>query len=157
VQVDWSLAAGPGRVVASAFMTYVDTWQYRDPSGGTIEYAGTVGGGGLGSTIPRWKSLLNLSYGVEAWSLFTRWQHVDGVRDIKHPDFRVPAYDYVDVGASYTAHSSALQGLTARVGVDNVFDKDPPIFPTWQQANTDPSQYDVLGRRYYLRLQYRFQ
>ncbi len=157
VQVDWSFAAGPGRIDTNAFVTYVDTWQYRDPSGGTIEYAGTVGGGGLGSTIPRWKSLLNLSYGVDVWSLFARWQHIDGVRDIKHPNFRVPAYDYADVGASYTARSGALQGLTARVGVDNLFDKDPPIFPTWQQANTDPSQYDVLGRRYYLRLQYRFQ
>jgi len=49
-----------------------------------------------------------------------------------------------------------LQGLTARLGVDNVFDKEPPIFPSWQQGNTDPSQYDVLGRRYYLRLQYQF-
>jgi hypothetical protein len=28
--------------------------------------------------------------------------------------------------------------------------------PTQVQANTDPSQYDVLGRRYYLNLNYRF-
>jgi iron complex outermembrane receptor protein len=49
-----------------------------------------------------------------------------------------------------------LHGLHARVGIDNVFDQAPPIFPTWQQANTDPSQYDVLGRRYYLRLTYAF-
>jgi outer membrane receptor protein involved in Fe transport len=43
-----------------------------------------------------------------------------------------------------------------RAGVDNLLDEDPPIYPTWQQANTDPATYDVLGRRYYLNLQYGF-
>jgi hypothetical protein len=47
--------------------------------------------------------------------------------------------------------------LNLSQGVDNLFDKAPPTFPRWQQANTDPPQYDVLGRRYDLRLQYRFQ
>jgi outer membrane receptor protein involved in Fe transport len=30
------------------------------------------------------------------------------------------------------------------------------LVPTQEQANTDPSQYDALGRRYYLNLSYRF-
>ena len=156
VQVDWSLDAGRGRIGANAFLTYVDTWQYSDPSGGTIEYAGTVGGGGLGSSIPRWKSLLHVDYDVGSLAVFARWQHIDAARDVSYPDFAVPAYDYVDLGASYVIDAGMLQGLTARVGVDNVFDEQPPIIPTWQQANTDPSLYDVLGRRYYFRLQYRF-
>jgi outer membrane receptor protein involved in Fe transport len=156
LQLDWSLDAGPGRIDANAYLTYVDTWQYSDPDGGTIEYADTLGGSGLGRSIPRWKSLLNLSYGLGGLTLFTRWQHIDGARDVNEPDFEVPAYDYLDCGASYVFEAGMLQGLTARLGVDNVFDKEPPIFPSWQQGNTDPSQYDVLGRRYYLRLQYQF-
>jgi len=43
-----------------------------------------------------------------------------------------------------------------RADVENVGDNAPPIFPTWQQANTEPSLYDVLGRRYYLRLLFKF-
>jgi hypothetical protein len=49
-----------------------------------------------------------------------------------------------------------MQGLTVHVGTENVLDEAPPIYPSWQQANTDPAQYDVLGRSYYLRLQYAF-
>ena len=156
VQADWSMEAGPGDFRLNAYLTYVDTWQYLDPSGGEIEFAGTVGGGGLGITLPRWKSLLNLEYAWQGVGCYLRWQHLDGARDVKYRDFEVPAYDYVDLGASYTVAAGALAGLTARAGIDNVFDDAPPVFPTWQQANTDPTLYDVLGRRYYLRLQYRF-
>jgi len=35
-------------------------------------------------------------------------------------------------------------------------DEDLPIYPTYIQANSDPSQYDVFGRRYYVRLRYSF-
>jgi outer membrane receptor protein involved in Fe transport len=49
-----------------------------------------------------------------------------------------------------------LDGLTLHAGVENVTDEDPPLVPTQVQANTDPSQYDALGRRYYLNLSYRF-
>jgi outer membrane receptor protein involved in Fe transport len=72
------------------------------------------------------------------------------------PVFRIPHYDYIDVGASYDFSYSLLDGLRLRVGIENATDEDPPIFPSYAQSNTDPSQYDVLGRRYYLSLNYRF-
>jgi outer membrane receptor protein involved in Fe transport len=156
VQFDWGFAAGPGTLGLNALLTYVDHWTYFDPSGLAIDYAGTVGGGGLGRSLPRWKSLLNLSYALGELGLMVRWQHIDGARDVEYRDFDVPAHDNVDVGASYAFGDGPLRGLSARVGVDNVFDKTPPIFPNWQQANTDPALYDVLGRRTYLRLQYAF-
>ena len=115
-----------------------------------------MGAGGLGRSVPSWKSLLNLAYQLDGLGLMARWQHIDGMRDALYRDFEVPAYDYVDVGASYAFGAGPLQGLSALVGVENVADTTPPIFPTWQQANTDPSLYDVLGRRYYLRLKYAF-
>ena len=134
----------------------MDHWTYLDPSGNTIEYVGTVGGSGLGRSLPRWKSLLNVSYDFGGASVNARWQHIDGMRDAVVRQFEVPARDYLDAGASYAFAADPLQGLTARIGVDNLFDEQPPIFPSHQQANTDPSQYDVLGRGYYLRLTYAF-
>ncbi len=47
------------------------------------------------------------------------------------------------------------KGLVLRAGVQNLTDKDPPIFPSWSLANTDASQYDVLGRRYFIGVEYR--
>lgn len=152
-QLGWSVDAGPGRLGINEYLTYVDTWQYRDPSGGSIEYAGTIGGA-LGRALPRWKSLLNLDYHVGNLTLFSSWRYIDGMRDATYPEFTVPARNYFDLGAGYTVTSGSLRGLTARVGVENLFDENPPIYPSFQQANTDPSQYDVLGRRYFLRLQY---
>jgi outer membrane receptor protein involved in Fe transport len=155
-QLEWGLDAGPGSLDMHALATYVDHWTYRDPGGGAIEYSGTVGGGALGRSLPRWKSLFEASYGLGSSTLLLRWQHMDSMHDINVRDFEIPAYDYVDLGASHAFDEGAFQGLTVHAGVDNVFDRQPPIFPTWQQANTDPSAFDVLGRRFYVRLQYRF-
>jgi outer membrane receptor protein involved in Fe transport len=156
LQLDWGIDVGPGRLAITALGTFVDYWRYIDPSGGSIEYAGTVGGGGLGRTLPRWKSLLNLGYAWNELALDLRWRHLDGASDVNYRDFKVPSYDYLDLGARYAFEDRALAGASIWAGVDNVFDEDPPIFPTWQQANTDPSVYDVLGRSYYLRLRYAF-
>jgi hypothetical protein len=35
-----------------------------------------------------------------------------------------------------------------------VFDQQPPIFPGHGAANTDPADFDVLGRRYFVRVNY---
>lgn len=156
LQVDWSANAGSGRVGANLLLNHVFGWKYAEPNGGTIDYAGTIGGGGLGRAVPEWKSLLNLSYSRGPVEVFARWQYIDGMRDAEVPAFQVPACDYFDLGGSYAFNSRPLEGLTLRAGVENLLDDDPPIFPTWQQANTDPTLYDVLGRRYFVGLGYKF-
>ena len=125
----------------------------RVPDGWLLEsasYSGTIGGERPGRAIPRWKSLLNLGFDAGAVALYARWQYIDSVRDALVRDFPVPARSYVDLGAAYDFADARFAGLTLGVGIDNVGDEMPPIFPSWQQANTDPSQYDVLGRRYRL-------
>ena len=37
-----------------------------------------------------------------------------------------------------------------------MYDEDPEIIPHRVQANTDPSTYDTLGRRYFVNLTYSF-
>ncbi len=156
LQVDWAMDAGAGRLGANLYVTHVQDWKYSDPSGGTIEYVGTIGGGGITQALPEWKSLLNLSYQWGAFGTFARWRYIDAMADAKYPDFRVPSRNYLDLGGSVAIKSGKLHGLTASVGVDNATDTDPPLFPSYSQANTDPSVYDVLGRRYYLSLGYSF-
>ena len=98
-----------------------------------------------------------LGYDRGALGGFLRWQHIDAMRDARYRDFRVPTYDYFDVGASYVIDAGVLSGLTASAGIENLSDEAPPLFPSYPQANTDPSQYDVIGRRYFVSLGYRFQ
>ena len=155
LQVDWGMEAGPGRVAVDGFMTYVIDWNATEPDGREVDYAGTIGNRGLGSSIPRWRSVVGVRYDWRALSVYTRWQHIDAMRDAEYRDFRVPARDYFDAGVTATFDSGALAGLAATAGVENLLDEEPPLFPSYSQANTDPSQYDVLGRRYFLNLRYR--
>jgi outer membrane receptor protein involved in Fe transport len=77
------------------------------------------------------------------------------MRDAQFPDFRIPSRDYLDLWVGYRFPPLEYGDLTLRAGAENLLDTEPPIFPSYVQANTDPSLYDTLGRRYYLRLNYR--
>jgi outer membrane receptor protein involved in Fe transport len=46
--------------------------------------------------------------------------------------------------------------MDVHLGVENATDKQPPLYTSSIQMNTDPSTYDVLGRRYYLRANFNF-
>lgn len=156
LQVDFARPLGEGSVTASLYLTRVYHWNYSDPSGGQTDYVGTIGSGGLGRALPEWKSLLSIGYTRHALSVVGRWNYIDGMRDATYPYFEVPARNYLDVGASWAIGSGTYDGLSLQAGIDNLTDTDPPVFPSYAQANTDPSVYDVLGRRYYLGASYRF-
>lgn len=71
-----------------------------------------------------------------------------------YPVQKVPAVWYMDLSAKYAIGSSVeLFG-----GIDNVFDRQPPVIGTGivADANVDPVTYDVLGRRYFGGIRVRF-
>jgi outer membrane receptor protein involved in Fe transport len=78
------------------------------------------------------------------------------MEDIGEPGFELDSRNYFDLTASYSFEEGMLEGLTARVGVINVANEDPVLYPSSQQANTDPTIYDVLGRRWFLNVNYSF-
>ncbi|HRO04712.1 MAG TPA: TonB-dependent receptor, partial [Terricaulis sp.] len=53
---------------------------------------------------------------------------------------------YFDLRGSFDITSN----LTLRAGVNNVSDQQPRLYTPNVQANTDPSTYDVLGRRFFV-------
>jgi outer membrane receptor protein involved in Fe transport len=66
-------------------------------------------------------------------------------------DARIPAFDYFDISANWTVRDN----VEIRAGVNNVFDKDPPVMdsntlavssPPFGNGNTFPNVYDSLGR-----------
>jgi len=66
--------------------------------------------------------------------------------------------DYIDLAASW----NVTKQLTIAGGIDNLFDKDPPIIsssiagPAFGNGNTYPQVYDALGRKLFVSVQYRF-
>jgi outer membrane receptor protein involved in Fe transport len=64
------------------------------------------------------------------------------------------------VGATVYADASTAwsptDAFTLRLGIDNLTDQDPKLFTPDQDSGTNPSIYDVIGRRWYLTATYRF-
>jgi iron complex outermembrane receptor protein len=64
-------------------------------------------------------------------------------------DARIPTISYLDLRLAYT-----IDKVTARIGINNALDKDPPIFDTvnsggnsiYAESNTNPGVYDNGGR-----------
>lgn len=155
VQLDWGMPAGPGDIALNWLVGYVLSFEELQASGvEPVEVDGTVGGF-VGTSFPEWKWNLRTSYLWNDFDFVLQWRYVDSVQDSGFPDFKIDSQNYLDFVIGYEFATGALAGLTFRAGVENLTDADPPIFPSYVQANTDPSQYDVLGRRYFVRMNYR--
>lgn len=57
----------------------------------------------------------------------------------------VPSRSYVDLFASIRA----TDRFEFRLGVNNLTDKQPPVFSSFDQSNTLPTTYDVPGRSFF--------
>jgi iron complex outermembrane recepter protein len=132
------------------------------PSYDCVGYYGPT----CGVPEPHWKSKLRATWNtpIPALDGYVTWRHIGGVNaDASSPDpllagdtapspgLHLGHRDYIDAGVSYTLESK----YTFRVGVNNLFDKDPPLanssyLPTvLGNGNTIPGTYDALGRQLY--------
>jgi len=160
MQLDWSLTAGPGTLGVNWLASWLDSFDRNAGANAPMdELAGSAGASNnpLGGALPKWKSLLSLNYSRKGVTFGARQRYVAAMDDAFDPTFRIPSRTYVDVFGSYGFGRGLLDGLRLGFGVENLIDRSPPIFPDYTGAtNTDPQQYDVLGRRYFVTLNYRF-
>ncbi|WP_321396623.1 TonB-dependent receptor domain-containing protein [Emcibacter sp.] len=110
---------------------------------------------------PKWRWTQNVTWNYEDFSLFFRWQHLSSVEkdlvafgDAPASDYalpKIPSVDYFDLSASY----NVMENMTVRAGINNLFDKQPPIpgndygGTTENSGNTYPGTYDVIGRFFF--------
>jgi outer membrane receptor protein involved in Fe transport len=156
IQIDWRFDLGPGRLALNWVAAYTDSWKQQNLPGEAFEeFAGTAGDT-VAAAFPEWKWTFGVGYQWQGLNTSLRWRFVDGMTDQNIEEFKLPSQDYFDLTASYAFEDGMAKGLTVRAGITNLTDEDPVIYPSYVQANTDPSQYDVLGRRYFLALNYKF-
>lgn len=122
---------------------------------------GLIGAGTPGVTaLPEWKATTRFSWVMDDFNVSLRWAYIDGVDNaLFNPNNTSPAaianggdvpsiddYNYFYLSGSYNfSDNFEIFG-----GVDNLFDKDPPLYTGGFQYNTDPSTYDVIGRYFYV-------
>ena len=128
-------------------------------------------GSTCGTPLPEWRHKARATW-MTPWNtdLALTWRHFDKVKidsssgnpqlagDFDPVNGELGARDYFDLAGSW----NVTKQFTIWGGVNNVFDKDPPIVSSsiagapFGNGNTYPQVYDALGRKFFLSLQYKF-
>ncbi|HEY4545677.1 MAG TPA: TonB-dependent receptor [Pedomonas sp.] len=110
-----------------------------------------------GDPMPKWRGSFRTTYSTGPFSASLAWKYVGKVNDDDDTyDFaveKVKSYSLFDLAFSYDVNET----LSFTTGVNNLFDKKPPLMgDNNQQSNTYPSTYDVFGRQYFFSATARF-
>lgn len=142
------------------FFNYLIDYKVQELPGITLDYADTVSyfGAGLGTSFPRFKATVNAAWKFGKLTVSSRVRYIDGMQNRASVQFPGES-SFTGVGSVVYA-DFALQAdvgpLTWRIGVNNAFDRKPPQYTPNVQSGTDPSLYDVVGRRGYISARLRF-
>jgi iron complex outermembrane receptor protein len=146
------------------------TWLQHDiitpfPGATSYDCAGLYGTTCLTSIHPHWRHVMRTTWETP-WkvSLSAQWRFIGGTSldgnstnpALQHGEFtsysslyaHIPNYSYLDL----TAVVHPTHNVQLRLGVNNVFDKDPPLLPTQitnEAQNNTYQAYDTLGRQLY--------
>jgi len=168
-QVDWAKDIGPGRFTVNSVLNYLISLKSVELSAlPLVDYAGTTGPtqNGLDGGAFRWKLFTTFGYSVGPVNVGLQWRHLPGVRT--ETAAIVPTTPIVGAGAydlfNLNASAKVTRDVSFRLGVDNLFNKAPPLFG----VNTAPTAgnlaggsynaayYDVNGRRFYVGINAKF-
>ena len=146
-----------------------DTEPY--PGSGDYNCAGYFGGT-CGNPLPKWRHTMTFGWATPFHGLAVeaRWRHLGNTEvDLANPSPLLAGT--VNKNWQYTGSRDYLDligtdqiwsGVQLQIGINNVFDKDPPILPTtdlpppFANGNTYPQVYDTLGRYVFANLKLDF-
>lgn len=135
--------------------TYLQEYEVTPyPGADPIVFDGHVGGGNGG--YPHWRSQASMTVENDRWSGTYSVQWIGEAKDFNAAP---GAIGYETPGVFYHNAQVALdvsEKARISVGLDNIFDQKAPFIQSWTDGNTDTMTYDLLGRRGYVRLGYRF-
>mgnify|MGYP001085486160 FL=1 len=165
MQLGYSLPTdfvSPGsKLSANLLLNYLIDFKVEELPGLTLDYAGTVSyfGEGLGTSFPRWKGYLNLAWNMKPFTLESRIRYINKMENRLNKQFPgeeasftgTPSVWYFDFAAE-----ADFRPLTLRIGLNNAFNKSPPQYSPNVQSGTDPSLFDVIGRRAYVQATLRY-
>jgi outer membrane receptor protein involved in Fe transport len=170
MDLDWLGApASAGGLEFSLLATYVLEYiQSQSPTLPGLEYEGTVAyfGAGLGQSFPEWKATFNIGWDAGPVGVDLRARYIDSMENRMKVDFPGETYFgvndpgpdvdsiiYLDAAVSWEFLEDTAE---LRVGVNNLTDEEPQLYAPNVQSGTDPSTYDVVGRRAFAQLNLKF-
>ncbi len=147
----YNMDIGAGNLSIDYLGTYTEESNFEAFAGADlIECAGNFGLD-CGEPTPEYKHRMTFKWSADDFVAQLLWRYVGEVNDDDdETDYAVEKVDgHSYFNASGTYYISDTYNVT--LGVDNLFDKKPPIMgDNQEQANTYPATYDVFGRTYYV-------
>jgi outer membrane receptor protein involved in Fe transport len=108
--------------------------------------------------VSRWRGTVRLNWSRGDWDAQWRTRYISSVTALNADaatgaNLPVASVTYSDLQVGY-----AMPSLRTRldVGVDNLFDRQPPLIYQNGQVNTDTATYDTMGRYYWARATLKF-
>lgn len=158
VSYKWSMLGG--HAAASLVGTHLINYKV-DPLPGVNSQAkyNCAGKINLSCNNPRWRSIANLNYSRDWWSVNLRWRHTGAVHYVNtdgslantdklvaNNGHKISAYDWVDLSGTFSLASK----VSLTVGVNNIADRQPPLVGNTLTFNANtPGGYDELGRYFF--------
>jgi outer membrane receptor protein involved in Fe transport len=151
---DYTLDIGPGQLNTRLVGTYVKEDEFTPFDGGeVVDSLGEIGS-------PEWKANLNLTYTWEDLTVAWSTRFIDGVNiENDQLDFgSIGSYAYHDLQARYALADGQYEVF---IGVDNLFDKEPPILGQGipgdvTGTNTAADVYDAIRTYWYIGIEASF-
>jgi iron complex outermembrane receptor protein len=117
---------------------------------------GTIGS--IGQAYPEWRHSLWAQLTHGDFDVGLRWRYTSPMASSNIilaptlPALGSPSISYFDLDAGVRF----FERYSLRIGVENLGDRQPPVLSRGSGANTEGGTFDLIGRRYFVRLGARF-
>ena len=159
--VDWGVALGEraGDLGFTLIGGWVEKFEEQTSIADPInDFVGTVSQV-TAQSAPEWKVNLTTSWGLADLQLQHTLRYIDSMF---HRNVVTGSDPVSNTGVTETYYHdltgryNVTDKLTVRAGVNNLGNQRPRLYVPNVQAGTDPSLYDILGRRYFVSVNMRF-
>jgi iron complex outermembrane receptor protein len=158
LQVDWGFDIGNfGDIGLNFVSTYVNNFERQETPGDIwLDFVGTIGDN-VGEALPDWKASLTGVWNYAGFSTMLRMRYLPAM-DLADKvisgstDPGPGSVTYLDLSTRW----QVTDALSLRLGIENLTNEDPQLFSPDVDSGTDPSTYDVIGRRYFMTATYKF-
>lgn len=165
-QLDWSGDLGPGALTVNFLASVLDKMVTRTgPDDPGTDWKGSSGPGNLSGVQNfafEYRTFTTLGYRVGPWNMSLRWRHLPSIKHLQQivnpaaPYVATDSYDIFDFSGRFTLGDR----WNLRFGIDNLLDKQPErTFAdnvTSAYGSTNAGFYDILGRRFYVGMNFGF-
>ena len=154
VVADYSFDVGTmGSISVANVLSLIDKWDQQELAGAPTEACAGKWGFVCGFPTPDVRNKLRVIW-TTPWNVAATvmWRYTNKIDDLNETEIDLKAISYIDLSAIW----DATERIQVRAGINNLFDKAPPIAGNGAgpsisgNGNTFPGMYDALGRYWFI-------